>query len=78
MSAIVRARVARYDCDVGALARLQRPDARALAEEIGAVLGLDVDRLERRESRLDEQLHLALIAEPGDGAAVAGRDRAPR
>ena len=56
-----------------ALPTFEGADARALAEEVGAVLGLDVNRLERREARLDQQLHLALIAEPGDGAAVTGR-----
>ena len=43
------------------------------AEEGGAVLRGDVDRFERREAAVDQELEVALIAEAGEHRAVAGR-----
>ena len=76
--------------DVGDAARRDRPstttrsaslpgamraDPAGEAEVGRAVQGGDPDRLDRREASLDQQLDLALVAEAGHDAAIAGRIR---
>src|ERR1041384_6544061 len=69
-------RIALDHDEVGVLADRDAADPVLAAEVDRAVERRDLDRLDRREPGLDEELDLALVAEAGDDAAVAGRVRA--
>jgi len=64
--------IALHHDQIGPLARGHRADLPLLAEEARAVPAGDGDRLDRAEPCLDQELHLALIPEPGQNSAVAG------
>src|ERR1041385_1603575 len=66
-------RVALDHDQVGVLADGDAADAVLAAEVLRAVERRDLDRLDRREPALDQELDLALVAEAGEHAAVAGR-----
>src|SRR2546430_5592446 len=50
-----------------------RSQAFVVAEDLRAIRGHDAHRLRRREARLDEQLVVTLITEPGQRAADPDR-----
>src|SRR5262245_25464177 len=66
-------RISLHEDEVGAASLPQGAEVRLPAHEAGPVLRRDLDRLDRRESRLDQELDLALVAVTRQDAAVAGR-----
>src|SRR3954469_10773009 len=68
-----RRRVAIEHDQIRLLADGDRAGAIRAAEVGSTVERADLDRLERRESALDEQLECALVGEAGNDAAAAGR-----
>ncbi len=72
----VFAGVAGDDDEVGVFAGGDGADVVGAAFEGGAVEGADFDGFEGSEAGVDEELDLALIAEAGESAAVAGGVRA--
>ena len=73
--------VAVDDYEVCGFARFEGADAVGFAEEFSSILRGDVDSLQRRETRFDEQFGLPLVAEAGEYAPVtsgifAGKEQA--
>ena len=65
--------IAGHDHEIGGLAGFHTAGTVADSEVLGAVEGRDLHRFFHGESRIHQQLHLAVVGVPGNDAAVAGR-----